>query len=148
MSRPFTVSTAAIALVSSLSLVLAAPLLAQTPTVLDLRQDQQTVVAETVLDELAQMQVVYLGETHSRAMDHASQLAIIQQLHARNPNLSIGLEMIQRPFQAVLDRYIAGEISEEELRDQTEYDQRWGFPWDYYAPIFGLPKPTRFRSWP
>ena len=43
--------------------------------------------------------------------------------------------MFQRPFQPVLDRYLAGEITEQQLREQTEYDTRWGFDWEFYAPI-------------
>lgn len=131
------ISTRAIALLSSLSiaLVLSAPLSSSAQTVSNLREGMQTITVDRVLDELAQMNVVYLGETHNQAADHASQLAIIQQLYDRNPNLAIGLEMIQRPFQASLDQYLAGDISEAELREQTEYDQRWGYDWEYYAPI-------------
>ena len=96
------------------------------------------VEAEKTPDPLAQLRdadVVYLGETHDSAADHAAQLDIIQRLYAENPNLAIGLEMFQRPFQPVIDRYLAGEISEAELVEQTEYLERWGFPWEFYAPI-------------
>ncbi|MGP1387099.1 MAG: ChaN family lipoprotein [Thainema sp.] len=88
-----------------------------------------------VLDDLASATVVYLGEQHDSVADHAAQLEIIQALHQRNPQVAIALEMFQQPFQPVIDQYLAGEISEAELREQTEYDQRWGFPWEYYAPI-------------
>lgn len=84
--------------------------------------------------------VVYLGEKHDSAEDHAAQLDIIQALHAEDPNLAIGMEMFQRPFQPVLDRYLAGEITEAELVAQTEYEQRWGFPWELYAPIVHFAK--------
>jgi len=79
--------------------------------------------------------VVYLGEQHDSEADHAAQLEIIQALYAENPDIAIALEMFQRPFQPVIDRYLTGEISEAELVAQTEYERRWGFPWDYYAPM-------------
>ncbi len=79
--------------------------------------------------------VVYLGERHDSTADHAAQLEIIEGLYAENPDMAIGLEMFQRPFQPVIDRYLAGEISEEELVIQTEYLERWGFPWEFYAPF-------------
>ncbi|MGB3615345.1 MAG: ChaN family lipoprotein [Elainellaceae cyanobacterium] len=79
--------------------------------------------------------VVYLGEQHDSEADHAAQLEIIQALYAENPDMAIALEMFQRPFQPVLDRYLAGEISEADLVAQTEYERRWGFPWEYYAPV-------------
>ena len=84
---------------------------------------------------LQEADVVYLGERHDSVDDHAAQLAIIEGLYAENPDLAIGLEMFQRPFQPVIDRYLAGELSEEELVIQTQYMERWGFPWEFYAPI-------------
>ncbi|MEM9216165.1 MAG: ChaN family lipoprotein [Cyanobacteria bacterium P01_F01_bin.150] len=84
--------------------------------------------------------VVYLGESHDSAADHEAQLDIIQELYTRNPDMAIALEMFQRPFQPVIDRYLANEISEEELVIQTEYMQRWGFPWELYAPFLRFAK--------
>jgi uncharacterized iron-regulated protein len=97
--------------------------------------DSTVLNAETVLNDLAQANVIYLGETHDSAADHAAQLQIIRSLHARNPQIAIGMEMFQRPYQAVVDQYLAGEITATELRQQSQYDQRWGFPWKFYAPI-------------
>lgn len=88
-----------------------------------------------IISELVQADIVYLGETHDRREDHQAQLEIIQALHQQNPQMAIALEMFQRPYQAILDQYLAKAISEAELREKTEYDQRWGFEWEYYAPI-------------
>jgi uncharacterized iron-regulated protein len=90
------------------------------------------------LQPLLDADVVYLGERHDSAADHAAQLKIIQRLQAENAQVAIALEMFQRPFQPVIDRYLAGEITEADLVAQTEYEQRWGFPWEFYAPILRL----------
>lgn len=87
------------------------------------------------LQTLLAADVVYLGERHDSVADHAAQLDIIRALHQKRPDIAIAFEMFQRPFQPVLDRYLAEEISEAELVEQTEYLERWGFPWEYYAPI-------------
>ena len=94
----------------------------------------------TVLNQLEFADVVYLAEEHANVRDHLAQLRIISRLRERNPDIAIGLEMVQRPFQEVLDRYIVGDISEAELRRQTEYDARWGYDWSLYAPIFRFAK--------
>lgn len=96
---------------------------------------QQTYTRQEVLRELAKANVIYLGETHDSIKDHKAQLDIIRELHRKNPKIAIAMEMFQRPFQEVLNRYLAGELTEEQLIEQTEYNQRWGFPWEYYAPI-------------
>jgi uncharacterized iron-regulated protein len=93
---------------------------------------------EQLLQNLAEAGVIYLGETHDRLADHEAELQIIQALYAQNPKLAIGLEMFQRPFQPVLDQYVQGEITEWELHDRSEYDRRWGFPWQFYAPILAF----------
>jgi uncharacterized iron-regulated protein len=93
-----------------------------------------------ILTQLAPAQVIYLGETHDNAADHQSQLDIIQALHQKNSKIAIALEMFQRPAQPLLDQYLAGTLTETQLQQQSEYDQRWGFPWDYYAPILRFAK--------
>ena len=93
-----------------------------------------------ILSELAQANVVYLGETHDNPDDHKAQLDILQRLHKGKAKMAIAMEMFQRPYQGVLDRYLAGQLNEQELVEQTEYEQRWGFPWEYYAPILRFAK--------
>ena len=88
-----------------------------------------------ILQDLAAANVVYLGETHDSLEDHQAQLEIIQQLYQKNRQVAIALEMFQRPFQQAIDDYLADKLTETELVAKTEYEQRWGFPWDYYAPI-------------
>ena len=96
-----------------------------------------------IIKQLQTAQVVYLGETHDREADHQQQLAIIQALFKHNPKLAIGMEMFQRPTQPILDRYLAGKITATELRQQTEFDKRWGFEWEYYAPMLEFAKTNR-----
>lgn len=93
------------------------------------------IIATNGFRALAAADVVYLGERHDSEADHIAQLAIITALYAENPDVAIALEMFQRPFQPVIDRYLAGELSEAEFLNQTEYSQRWGFSWELYAPI-------------
>jgi uncharacterized iron-regulated protein len=88
-----------------------------------------------ILGDLKTADIIYLGETHDRPQDHAAQLAIIENLQAYNPRLAIAFEMFQRPYQIYLDRFLTGKITESELREKTEYEQRWGFDWQFYAPI-------------
>lgn len=106
---------------------------------------QQHDTSQQVLQELAKADVVYLGETHDSLKDHQAQLEILQQLYQRHSKMAIALEMFQRPYQNILDRYIAGHLSEQELLEQSEYNQRWGFPWEYYAPILQFAKEKQLQ---
>ncbi|HEY9643288.1 MAG TPA: ChaN family lipoprotein [Coleofasciculaceae cyanobacterium] len=102
--------------------------------------DGATLSADTVLNDLSQATVVYLGETHNNLSDHQAQLQIIQSLHQRHAKLAIAMEMFQRPYQAILNQYLDGKMSETAMLQQSEYEQRWGFPWEAYAPIVRFAK--------
>lgn len=96
------------------------------------------------IELIAQHDVIYLGESHDSAEHHQQQLAIITQLDRHRADsqlqLAIALEMFQRPFQPFLNRYLNGEIDEDRLKEQTEYETRWGFDWEFYAPILRFAK--------
>jgi uncharacterized iron-regulated protein len=99
-----------------------------------------TASQQKILQELLPANIIYLGEVHDRSQDHQDQLAIIQYLYQKSSHMAIGLEMFQKPYQGSIDRYLTGQISESELIKQTEYQQRWGFPWENYAPLLRFAK--------
>jgi uncharacterized iron-regulated protein len=66
---------------------------------------------------------------------HLTQLEIIRHLHGQNPNLAIGMEAFQQPFQWALDDYISGTMDEQDMLSTTEYFQRWRMDYRLYAPI-------------
>ena len=51
--------------------------------------------------------------------------------------------MFQRPFQEIINQYIAGKITEAELVEKTEYKNRWGFDWELYASILRFAKENK-----
>lgn len=107
------------------------------------REIEFTPQQRDIIRQLQQTTVIYLGEIHDRTTDRQQQLAIIQALIARQPRVAIGMEMFQRPAQPILDRYLAGKITEAELRQQTEFDLRWGYSWDDYVPLLRFAKTNR-----
>lgn len=102
------------------------------------------ITQQQILKSIAPAQIIYLGETHDSAADHADQLAILEYLYQKKstatPPLAIGLEMFQKPYQTVINQYLAGKISEEQLVTQTEYQKRWGWSWKNYAPLLQFAK--------
>ena len=96
-----------------------------------------------IVNRVMQDDVVYLGENHDSLKIHQQQLEIITQLQEvadDETKIAIAWEMFQRPFQPMLDRYVSGKIDEQQLREQSEYDTRWGFDWEFYAPILRYAK--------
>jgi uncharacterized iron-regulated protein len=100
---------------------------------------------QAIIQQLQTANVIYLGEIHDRVTDRQQQLAIIQALFNYQPRVAIAMEMFQRPVQPILDRYLAGKITETELRQQTEFDRRWGYSWDDLVPILRFAKTNRLQ---
>lgn len=88
-----------------------------------------------LIDELNKVDLVFVGEQHDSVVHHQMQLQIIKSLFAHDERIGIGMEMFQRQFQHVMDRYLASEISEAEFLAQTEYAKRWGYDWQLYRSI-------------
>ena len=90
-------------------------------------------------DFLAQLRAadaVCLGETHSNPHDHWAQLHILTALtEKRTSPMAVGLEMVQQPFQGVLNDWQQKKISNSELVSRTGWQKRWGFDFDLYRPI-------------
>ncbi|NJR25677.1 MAG: ChaN family lipoprotein [Richelia sp. CSU_2_1] len=103
-------------------------------------QPSQTYTNQEILQQLVKAKVVYLGETHDSVEDRQAQLKIIREMHRQNRKIAIAMEMFQRPFQSAIDSYLAGKLTEEQLVDRTEYDRRWRFPWESYAPFLRFAK--------
>jgi uncharacterized iron-regulated protein len=79
--------------------------------------------------------VVLVGETHTRYDHHLVQLEILKYLYQKSPDIALGVEWFQQPFQNYLDDYIAGEITEKEMLQLTEYFSRWNYDYRLYQPI-------------
>ncbi len=87
------------------------------------------------MKQMDDARVVLVGETHTRYDHHMVQLEILKHLYLKSPNLALGVEWFQQPFQKHLDDYIAGEITEKEMLRLTEYFSRWRYNYRHYQPI-------------
>ena len=94
---------------------------------------------------------IWLGEHHNSERDHQFQAHCIQSIHAerikkrnRNP-MAIGLEQVQSQFQPVLDDYIAGKLTLDELKNGVEWEKRWMWNFDGYKPIFETAKKLKIK---
>jgi uncharacterized iron-regulated protein len=106
-------------------------------TVLDLpvvKLDQTDPLAQTI-EQINSARVVLVGETHTRYDHHLIQLEILKQLYQESPELALGVEWFQQPYQKHLDAYVAGEISEKEMLELTDYFERWRYDYRLYRPI-------------
>ena len=98
---------------------------------------------QDVIMRAAKASVVLLGETHVNADHHRWQLQALIALHTLHPRMIIGFEMFPRRVQAVLDQWIAGELSEKEFLQTVEWDRVWGADANLYLPLFHFARMNR-----
>lgn len=103
----------------------------QTPAV-DLRSLPQL---GGILPTLADKQAVFVGEQHDQYAHHLVQLTIVRELHKRHPDLVIGMEFFQKPYQEHLDDFVEKRIDEPTMLSRTEYFRRWQYDYRLYRPI-------------
>ncbi len=104
-------------------------------TVVD-TQKLQAISWEDFIKKLETVQVVYVGEKHTSKADHALQLKIAQALIEKKKNLAIGLEMVMRSRQKVLDEWINGKLTQKELLKKLDWEEVWGHDFSLYRDIF------------
>lgn len=103
--------------------------------VLDARTGRQLDI-NTFWTALGTARAICIGEDHTNPHHHWVQLEIVRQLAKRNPGapLALSLEMIQKPFQGVLDDYTAKRIDRVALQSRVGWEERWGYDWGFYGP--------------
>lgn len=103
-------------------------------TILDHRTGDP-VAFDALVERLATVPVVYVGELHDQVEHHRFQARVLEALAAKPGKIALGMEMFYRPFQEHLDAYVRGDIDEATMLEKTEWKTRWGFGWDMYAPM-------------
>ncbi len=106
---------------------------AQEPPVFDVQAGRRIGLAETA-QRLRQTPVVVVGELHATPPIQRGQLAVLQALHTAGARLVVGLEMFRRDGREALERWVAGDLAERELR--AVFADHWGTGWEAYRPIF------------
>ena len=95
---------------------------------------------EQIITELADKQVIYIGETHDSFSDHLLQLRILQALHKKGSDLAIAMEMFPASSQNALDEYLLEEteMNEEDFLRASRYFDVWRYDWRLFRPLFNF----------
>ena len=97
---------------------------------------------ETLASRLAAADLVFVGEQHNDPATHRMELAILEGIARRRDSVVLALEMWERDVQPLLDRYLSGSATEEELL-------RDGRPWKNYLTDYRpLVELARAQNWP
>jgi uncharacterized iron-regulated protein len=97
-------------------------------------KDREVIGVETMIGELRNSPLVFVGERHDAASHHQLQLDIIKGLKTTGKPLAIGMEMFEGASQSALDAWSAGKVPEQVFRKVFEENWR-NIPWGLYEEI-------------
>ena len=97
---------------------------------------------ESMVAALTKADVVMIGEQHDDPNTHRLEYALVSGLKRRRIAPTVSLEMFERDVQEVLDRYLTGAITEEQLLKEAR-------PWPRYATDYRpLVELAKSEGWP
>lgn len=79
---------------------------------------------------------VLIGEGHKSLCDHRRQTELLEALAATETPPAVGFEMIGVDRQPILDDFAAGIVPLDELADELEWKDNWGYDFGMYRPLF------------
>lgn len=103
----------------------------------------ETMDGAQVIAAAANAPVVLLGEQHDRADNHLWQLSVAKQIFAKRKAMVMGFEMFPARLDPVLEEWTAGDLSEAEFLEKSEWNTVWGFDAELYMPLFRFCKGHR-----
>ena len=105
----------------------------------------KTVAFDALMDDLNRSQIIFIGERHTNVSHHEIQLKIIEAVFKNNHSMKIGMEMIDRSYQPVLDLWSAGLLEEEDFLRKVHWYANWRWDFGLYRNIFLFIKENRIK---
>lgn len=101
---------------------------------------------DTLLRAVRHADLVYVGDYHTCAQSQRSFLRLLKAMAGGKRKLLIGLELLHRRHQAVIDAFLTGRIREDVFLRRAGLRRHWVFDlWNNFRPIFDF---ARYHSVP
>ena len=98
-----------------------------------------------LLQRLNSSRVVLLSDFHALQQSQKTQLRILKGLAPRKKRV-LALECVEARHQKKIDAFLSGKLSEFEFLKAVTWQDSWGFPWEFYKPLFIWAKSLRFLN--
>jgi uncharacterized iron-regulated protein len=98
-----------------------------------------------LIERLAAVRIVYVGEQHINPAHHAVQLRIIQALSERWQDIQVGMEMFAHTYQSRLDQWSAGRWDWPAFLKEVHWYANWKFDDTLYRDILLFVQEQRLK---
>lgn len=100
---------------------------------------------EVLLEELANVQIIYIGEQHTNGYHHTVQLKVIREFLKIDPDIVVGMEMFDRTYQPILDQWSSGQLDQKTFLQKVHWYANWKFNFELYSGILNFIKEKKIR---
>jgi uncharacterized iron-regulated protein len=100
---------------------------------------------EVLLEELANAQIIYIGEQHTNVYHHTVQLKVIREFLKIDPDITVGMEMFDRTYQPILNQWSSGQLDQKTFLQKVHWYANWKFNFDLYSGILNFIKEKKIR---
>jgi uncharacterized iron-regulated protein len=87
-----------------------------------------------MVKEVTDKKIILIGELNNEPKHHDYQLRLIKALYEKGISIAIGLEMFRANDQAILNKWVAGDLTLDQFL--PIYSANWRDPWSLYEDIF------------
>lgn len=89
---------------------------------------------EKLFTALGESQVILLADFHALSQSQKSHLRLLNSLGADRVQV-LALECFYEEDQRWIDKYLAGQMGEQEFLKSIRWTSKWGFPWSHYRGL-------------
>lgn len=91
-------------------------------------------VKEDLWKQIEQSKVVMMGDFHALHQSQKAHLRILRNI-PKERKMVLAVEFFEALDQELLNKFMAGKISEKEFLKTIQWQSKWGFPWEHYRPL-------------
>jgi Haem-binding uptake, Tiki superfamily, ChaN len=112
----------------------------------DVARYESTSSKAELMEAAARADVVFVGDYHTLPQAQRTVVKMLLGLVRARPEIVLCVEMVHAEHQPHLDRYMAGELSDDGFLRALRYDATWGFPWLPYREVFQVARKLGVRT--
>ena len=92
---------------------------------------------EEMIDAVMSSDIIFVGDYHTCNQSQRSFLRILKAVVQQDPDFVIGLELIHKRHQNVVNRYLAGRLTNKTFLEKIGLREHWIFDlWENFRPLF------------
>ena len=97
--------------------------------------------ADEMLQACDRADIIYVGDYHTCNQSQRSFLRILKEQVKHKSNFVIGLELLHKRHQKILDTFLKGKLSEASFLRKVQLKEHWVFDlWESFKPLFDFAK--------